>query len=86
MKCGRCRAPAVIEVRRHNAGYCQECFVRHCGEQVRRAIDHFAMFGPDDRILVAVSGGKELIQQAAKECPLTFAENSAARTELKRLP
>ena len=39
MKCGRCREPAVIEVRRHNAGYCRDCFVRHCGEQVRRAID-----------------------------------------------
>jgi len=34
----------------------------------------------------AVSGSKDLIQQAAKECPLTFVENSAARTELNRLP
>ncbi len=39
MKCGRCREPAVIEVRRHNAAYCRDCFVRHCEEQVRRAID-----------------------------------------------
>jgi uncharacterized protein (TIGR00269 family) len=59
VKCGRCRAPAVIEVRRHNAGYCRECFVRHCREQVRRAIDHFHMIEPGERVLVAVSGGKD---------------------------
>ncbi len=59
MKCGRCREPAVIEVRRHNAGYCRDCFVRHCREQVRRAIDHFDMIEPGQRVLVAVSGGKD---------------------------
>lgn len=59
MKCGRCRAHAVIEVRRHNAGYCRGCFVRHCEEQVRRAIDHHHMIEPADRVLVAVSGGKD---------------------------
>lgn len=59
MKCGRCREPAVIEVRRHNATYCRECFVRHCEEQVRRAIEHFDMFDTGARILVAVSGGKD---------------------------
>jgi uncharacterized protein (TIGR00269 family) len=59
MKCGRCRAPAVIEIRRHNAGYCPDCFVRHCEEQVRRAIDHFDMIEPGERVLVAVSGGKD---------------------------
>jgi uncharacterized protein (TIGR00269 family) len=59
VKCGRCRKPAVIEVRRHNAGYCQECFLRHCGEQVKRAIEHFDMLERNDRVLVAVSGGKD---------------------------
>jgi len=59
MKCGRCRAPAVIDVRRHNAGYCRDCFVRHCGEQVRRAVEQFDMIRPGERVLVAVSGGKD---------------------------
>jgi uncharacterized protein (TIGR00269 family) len=59
MKCGRCREPAVIEVRRHNAGYCKSCFLRHCGEQVRRAIEQFDMIQPAERVLVAVSGGKD---------------------------
>jgi uncharacterized protein (TIGR00269 family) len=49
----------VIEVRRHNAGFCAECFVRHCREQVRRTLDDFEMIGPAERVLVAVSGGKD---------------------------
>jgi uncharacterized protein (TIGR00269 family) len=59
VKCGRCRAPAVIEVRRHNSGYCPPCFLRHCGEQVRRAVEQFDMITPGERVLVAVSGGKD---------------------------
>jgi uncharacterized protein (TIGR00269 family) len=59
MKCRRCKAPAVVEVRRHNAAFCRDCFVRHVREQVKRAIEAFDMFGAQDRILVAVSGGKD---------------------------
>ena len=59
MKCRRCRAPALIDVRRHNAAFCADCFTRHCREQVRRAIDDFDMVQPGERILVAVSGGKD---------------------------
>ena len=59
MKCRRCKAPAVIDVRRHNAGFCADCFTRHCREQVRRAINEHDMFDPDARVLVAVSGGKD---------------------------
>ena len=59
MKCRRCRGPAVIEVRRHNAGFCGDCFLHHCHEQVRRTIDDFSMTGAGERVLVAVSGGKD---------------------------
>jgi tRNA-5-methyluridine54 2-sulfurtransferase len=59
VKCRRCREPAVIDVRRHNAGFCRECFLRHCREQVRKTIEDFEMFSPADRVLVAVSGGKD---------------------------
>jgi uncharacterized protein (TIGR00269 family) len=59
MKCRRCREPAVIDVRRHNAAFCRDCFLHHCREQVRRAIDEFDMIGPGERVLVAVSGGKD---------------------------
>jgi tRNA-5-methyluridine54 2-sulfurtransferase len=59
MKCRRCKAPAVIEIRRHNAAFCQQCFLHHLRTQVERAIDHFDMIGREDRVLVAVSGGKD---------------------------
>jgi len=59
MKCRRCRAAAVIELRRHNAAFCRDCFLHHCREQVRRTIDDFEMIAPGERVLVAVSGGKD---------------------------
>ena len=59
MKCRRCKAPALIDVRRHNAAFCADCFVHHCQEQVRRAIDGFDMIQPGERVLMAVSGGKD---------------------------
>ncbi len=59
MKCNRCRGPAVVEVRRHNAAYCKDCFIHVFREQVKRAIKKHDMFSADDRILVAVSGGKD---------------------------
>jgi uncharacterized protein (TIGR00269 family) len=59
MKCRRCKAPALIDVRRHNAAFCGDCFVHHCQEQVRRAIDAFDMIRPGERVLMAVSGGKD---------------------------
>src|SRR5438105_4990428 len=58
-RCKRCRQPAVIELRRHNAAFCQPCFERYFRGQVERAIDDFSMFGPGDRVMVAVSGGKD---------------------------
>lgn len=49
----------MIDVRRHNAAFCGPCFVHHCHEQVRRAIEQFDMVGEEERVLVAVSGGKD---------------------------
>lgn len=59
MKCRVCRGPAVVDVRRANANFCPDHFVAFCTEQVRRAIDEFDMLAPTDRVLVAVSGGKD---------------------------
>jgi len=59
VKCRRCGDRAVVEVRRHHAAFCEDCFVRHVREQVRRAIESFDMLGDEDRVLVAVSGGKD---------------------------
>jgi uncharacterized protein (TIGR00269 family) len=54
-----CREPAVIDIRRHNANFCVDHFLRLCRDQTAKAIDEFAMLSPGDRVLVAVSGGKD---------------------------
>ena len=59
MKCKVCRGHAVIDIRRHNAGFCSEHFVYHLRNQVAKTIKEFHMFQPDDRLLIAVSGGKD---------------------------
>ncbi|MDP9329596.1 MAG: adenine nucleotide alpha hydrolase family protein [Actinomycetota bacterium] len=59
MKCRRCSGPAAIEIRRHNSAFCKDCFLVVFRAQVERAIHHYDMFAQRDRILVAVSGGKD---------------------------
>jgi len=59
VKCRVCRGEAVIDVRRHNANFCVEHFVEQCERQVAKAIDAFSMLAPGERVLVAVSGGKD---------------------------
>lgn len=62
--CVVCREPAVIEEPRHRSAWCPDHFVEHVRGQVRKAIDHPGsgggrMFHYGDRLLVAVSGGKD---------------------------
>ncbi|KLR60110.1 putative ATPase of the PP-loop superfamily implicated in cell cycle control [Actinobacteria bacterium IMCC26207] len=59
MKCVVCRESAVIDVRRANSNFCSDHFLRFCQEQMSRAIREFDMLSPTDRVLVAVSGGKD---------------------------
>jgi tRNA-5-methyluridine54 2-sulfurtransferase len=58
-KCRTCRGPAIIDLPRHNANFCAEHFIELCRRQVVKAIDQFTMMTGDDRLLVAVSGGKD---------------------------
>jgi tRNA-5-methyluridine54 2-sulfurtransferase len=59
MKCKKCKEKAVIGLPRHNAAFCKPCFNEFVHDQVVRAIKSETMFAPQDRILVAVSGGKD---------------------------
>jgi uncharacterized protein (TIGR00269 family) len=54
-----CREPAIIDLPRHNANFCVEHFEQLCRRQVEKAIKDFDMLAPTDRVLVAVSGGKD---------------------------
>jgi tRNA-5-methyluridine54 2-sulfurtransferase len=59
MKCRKCGERAVIELRRHNAAFCADDFQDFFRKQVREAIRKHRMFGADEQVLVAVSGGKD---------------------------
>jgi uncharacterized protein (TIGR00269 family) len=59
MKCTVCKGAAVIDIRRHNANFCSDHFLKLCRDQVAKAIKEFDMLAPGDRVLVAVSGGKD---------------------------
>ncbi len=59
MKCTKCGRKAVIDLKRHNSGFCREHFGEYFENQIHRSIREFDMFEPGDRILVAVSGGKD---------------------------
>jgi len=59
VKCRVCRGEAVIDVRRHNANFCAPHFLHHCEEQVAKTIADFEMMSHGERVLVAVSGGKD---------------------------
>jgi uncharacterized protein (TIGR00269 family) len=59
MKCIKCGQPAVINMRQHRLGLCAEHFLEWVPLQVERAIEKYEMFAPGERVLVAVSGGKD---------------------------
>ena len=61
MRCRSCRGPAIIDVRRHNAAFCATCFTKHCRDQVSRTIDSYRMIDTGQKVLVAVSGGKDSV-------------------------
>jgi uncharacterized protein (TIGR00269 family) len=59
VKCRKCGATATIELRRHNAAFCVGDFLDFFRNQVREAIRRYRMLAPGERVLVAVSGGKD---------------------------
>lgn len=59
MKCRKCGAKAAINMRQHKLALCKEHYLEWVPEQTERFIQKYGMFSTDDRILVAVSGGKD---------------------------
>lgn len=59
MKCSRCKSLAQVALPSHHAGFCPDCFNLFFSRQVERAIRHFRMFTHKDKVLVALSGGKD---------------------------
>ena len=59
MKCKKCGGKAVINMRQHNMGLCKDDFLQWLPEQTQKFIEKYKMFTPEEKILVAVSGGKD---------------------------
>jgi uncharacterized protein (TIGR00269 family) len=59
MKCSKCGGVAVLNMRQHRLRLCAEHLVEWFTAFTQRAIETYKMFGPEDRVLVAVSGGKD---------------------------
>ncbi len=61
MKCKICGKEAIIKLRSYNLALCEEHYIEFVKRRVDKAIKKFKMFKKEDRILVAVSGGKDSI-------------------------
>jgi len=72
LKCRVCRGPAIIDLPRHNANFCVEHFEQLCLRQVTKAVDDFEMIEKSDRVLVAVSGGKDSLALWDLLCELGY--------------
>jgi uncharacterized protein (TIGR00269 family) len=59
MRCRKCPSKAVLTLPRHNTAFCKTCLTEYVCDQVARAVKHERMFTKTDRLLVAVSGGKD---------------------------
>lgn len=63
MKCKRCGAGAEVALRSHHTGFCRDCFQDFFSRQVERAVRGSGLGEPlferGQRVLVALSGGKD---------------------------
>ncbi|HZD56405.1 MAG TPA: ATP-binding protein [Anaerolineales bacterium] len=59
MKCRKCGEKAAINMRQHRLALCKEHYLEWIPEQTERFIHKYKMFAPEERVLVAVSGGKD---------------------------
>lgn len=59
MKCKKCAEKASIHMRQHKLALCKEHYLDWVPEQTQRFIELYKMFTAHERILIAVSGGKD---------------------------
>jgi uncharacterized protein (TIGR00269 family) len=59
MKCRKCGGTAVLNMRQHKLALCADHYLEWLPEQVERFIEKYRMFTRDEKVLVAVSGGKD---------------------------
>ena len=59
MKCRTCGQKTVVNMRQHKLALCKDHYLDWIPEQTGRFIEKYKMFTPEEKVLVAVSGGKD---------------------------
>lgn len=59
MKCRRCGELAQVALPSHHTGFCAPCFENYFLRQVERGIHEHKQFTKEDKLVLAVSGGKD---------------------------
>lgn len=59
MKCRKCTQNASINMRQHRLALCKDHYLEWFVDQTQRFIKKYRMFTHQDKVLVAVSGGKD---------------------------
>lgn len=59
MKCKKCGQKASVNMRQHRLALCKEHYLEWVPERTERFIKKYGMFTQEDKVLVAVSGGKD---------------------------
>jgi len=59
MKCRKCDEKAAINMREHKLALCKGHYLEWVPEQAERSIEKYHMFTRQERVLAAVSGGKD---------------------------
>ena len=59
MKCRKCGSKASVNMRQHKLALCKDHYLDWIPEQTERFIKKYEMFTREEKVLVAVSGGKD---------------------------
>ena len=59
MRCRKCGEKAVINMRQHRLSLCKQHYLEWLPNHILKFIKKYEMFSEPDRVLVAVSGGKD---------------------------
>ncbi|MBO8180130.1 MAG: adenine nucleotide alpha hydrolase family protein [Archaeoglobus sp.] len=65
MKCKKCGRKAVVNLKAYGISLCEKCYPEFYKNLVKRSIKRFGILNQDERVLVAVSGGKDSSAMAA---------------------
>ena len=65
MKCKKCGRKAVANLKAYGIALCEKCYPEFYRNLVKRSIKRFGILRPEERVLIAISGGKDSSALAA---------------------